>query len=736
MKRFITDYLLFTGLALVINVAGSRGQSKGNARYVNTFIGAADNGHTFPGAALPFGMIQVSPETGNMGWDYCSGYRYEDKQIWGFSQTHLNGTGIPDLGDILLQPFTGAVQKENYHSSFSKKTEKACPGYYTVKLQDFGVKAELTATQHTAFHQYTFDSDKGTPRLLVDLQSGLVSSEEQLHNHVLENQTTFVGGNTIEGYSRVNQWVERNYYYVIQFSSAITGKTLLPGLKEEKAPRYVLNFALKPGESLKVKIGLSAVSIQGARANLNAESPEWSFEKIRHAAIQQWDTYLSRVDATGTAAQKISLYTSLYHLLLQPNNIADANGMYRGINNKVSESISRVYYSTFSLWDTYRAAHPLYTILTPERVSDFINTMLAHYDQQGYLPIWALWGKENFCMIGNHAIPVIADAYLKGIKGFDSEKAFDAIRASSTRNHPKSNWSVYNQYSYLPFDLVKEESVSRTLEQAYDDYAASCMAKALNKNSDYEYFHKRSMFYKNMLDPETKFMRGRDSKGNWRAPFDLLQLSHAGTAGGDYTEGNAWQYTWSVQQDISGLSDLLGGEKAFANKLDSLFYLKPVKEGNGFTGDVTGLIGQYAHGNEPSHHVAYLFTLLGRPERTQELVREICNQFYQNRPDGLSGNDDCGQMSAWYFFSAMGFYPVNPVGGKYVFGAPQLQRIKLNLPGGKAFVIEARHLSLSNKYVKAILLNGETCTENFINHRDIMKGGKLMFIMTSRRHNS
>ncbi|WP_158798761.1 GH92 family glycosyl hydrolase [Pedobacter sp. L105] len=736
MNRSTRNGLYLSCMISLLSISICLGQVSGNARFVDPFIGAANTGHTFPGATVPFGMIQASPETGNMGWDYCSGYRYEDQQIWGFSQTHLNGTGIPDLGDLLLQPFTGSINRDNFHSGFLKETEKAYPGYYTVALQDFGVKVELTATPHTAFHQYTYNPAKGKAKLLVDLQSGLVSSEEQLRNRVIENEVTFTSPTEMEGYSKVNHWVERNYYYVIQFSSAITAKTVLPTFKGEKAPRYALEFDLKPGEQLKVKIGLSTVSIAGARANLAAETPGWNFNETQRKATSQWNTYLSRVTATGSTAQKVNLYTSFYHLLVQPNNIADVDGSYRGAKNKVFKSKSGYYYSTLSLWDTYRAAHPLYTILTPERVGGFINTMLEHYDQQGYLPIWLLWGKENFCMIGNHSIPVIADAYLKGIRGFDAEKAFQAIKTSSTQHHPKSDWEIYNKFGYLPFDLIKEESVSRTLEYAYDDYAASQMAKALHKTADYNYFHKRSLFYKNLLDPETKLMRGKDSNGKWRSPFSSLALSHASTAGGDYTEGNAWQYSWSVQHDIKGLSALLGGNKAFAAKLDSLFLLKEVQEGTGFTGDVTGLIGQYAHGNEPSHHIAYLFTLLGKPERTQELVREICDKFYQNKPDGLSGNDDCGQMSAWYFFSAMGFYPVNPVGGDYVFGAPQLKKIQLKVPGHKTFTIEAKNLSASCKYVKSIMLNGKPYAANFIHHRDIMKGGNLTFIMTAERPES
>ncbi|WP_345949725.1 GH92 family glycosyl hydrolase [Mucilaginibacter sp. PAMB04274] len=704
-------------------------QLQGNAQFVNPFIGAADNGHTFPGATVPFGLVQASPETGNASWDYCSGYRYEDKKIWGFAQTHLNGTGIPDLGDILLQPFSGSASRDNFQSSFDKSTEKASPGYYTVVLKDFNIKAELTATAHTAFHQYTYSNLSGPASLLVDLQSGLVSSEKQLREHVLESEQSFEGTNTITGYSKVRQWVERNLYYVIVFNRPIIGKKELPRLPGEKAPRYVLDFNLKAGEKLLVKIAISTVSVDGARKNLKDESTGWSFDAVRNQAWQTWNQYLSKVHVKGNLNQKVNFYTSLYHLFIQPNNIADVDGHYRGPDNKVYQSKSKSYYSTFSLWDTYRAAHPLYTILIPEKAGEFINSMLQHTDKQGYLPIWTLWGKENFCMIGNHAVPVIADAYSKKLKGFDAQRAFQAIDKSLTTEHPKSQWGIYDQYGYLPFDLVKEESVSRTLEQAFDDYAAAMMAKGVGNQSRYLFYKNRAESYKRVFDTQTSLMRGKDSNRHWRQPFNVFHLSHAGDAGGDYTEGNAWQYTWSVQHDVPGLIQLMGGKVKTAQKLDSLFTLPSTKEGNGFTGDVTGLIGQYAHGNEPSHHVAYMYTLLGKPHRTQELVREICSKFYMNKSDGLSGNDDCGQMSAWYIFTAMGFYPVNPIGGEFVLGAPQLPEIRMEVGKGKFFIIQAKNLSNRKKYVKQVLLNGKHYLPSTIQYQQLMSGGRLIFEM-------
>ncbi|OGV71069.1 MAG: alpha-mannosidase [Lentisphaerae bacterium RIFOXYA12_FULL_48_11] len=697
-------------------------------RYVNPFIGCAENGHTFPGACYPFGMIQASPDSGNCTWAYCSGYMYLDEKIWGFSQTHLNGTGCPDLGDVQLQPFTGSIERENYHSRFSKESQQAKPGYYAVTLSDFGVDVELTASPRVAFHRYTYK--KPAPaRLLVDLQYGIVSGKDQLKRHILESNVTAEDKYTITGHNQAQAWVKRHYYYVIKFDKPYTVMKQLPAQDGEKAPRYILDFDLKPGEQLQVKVALSTVSVDGAKRNLSVEIPGWDFVAVRQAAKNAWNGLLSRADVEGTKDQKENFYTSMYHLFIQPNNIADVDGQYRGADDKVMTAPDNAYYSTLSLWDTYRAAHPLYTILTPERVDGFVNTMIAHQKAQGYVPIWTLWGKENHCMIANHSVPVIVDAYLKGFRGFDAEAAFQAIKTSLTVNHQKSDWDVYMKYGYLPFDIIKGESVSRTLEYVYDDYCAAQFAKALGKKEDAEYFGKRAGHYKNMFCPETKFMRGRDSKGEWRNPFDPFKLNHGANSGFDYTEGNAWQYTWHVQHDPDGLIALVGGKDAFAEKLSKLFKLESKVEGSGFVLDVSGLIGQYAHGNEPSHHVAYFFNHAGKPWKTQEMIREIFDTQYKNYPGGLCGNDDCGQMSAWYIFSAMGFYPFNPCGDGYVFGAPQIGKISLKLPKGKTFTVEAKNLSKANKYVQSITLNGKKYDSIKIAHQDVMNGGSLVFEM-------
>ena len=683
-------------------------------KYVNPFIGAAEYGHCFPGACVPFGLIQVGAETGNGAWEYCSGYQSTDSTINGFTQTRLNGTGCPDLGDLLMLPFTGE-KTTGFKSLINKKTEKASTGYYSVQLTDFNVDAEMTATPHVALHRYKYPGGQKS-KLLVDFQSSQCSSEQQLHAHVQDAEVNFEGDKMITGYSNTSVWLNRTYYYVIEFNKPIVKKELLPNRDDsEKAPRYVLEFDLKQDDELMIKVALSSMGVEGAKANLAKEQSDWDFEATVEKAKQSWNKLLARLDVQGDDDKKTMFYTSMYRLFIQPNNIADSG--------------EAPFYSTLSLWDTYRAAHPLYTILTPEKVDDFVNSMLRQYDNQGFLPIWALWGKETFCMIGNHAVPVIVDAYLKGFKGFDAEKAYEAVKTSLTTDHQKSSWEVYDKYGYYPFDVIKEESVSRTLESAYDDYCAAQFAKALGKEEDYKFFIKRSNYWKNLLDLGTKLMRGKDSKGNWRTPFNSFSLSHAGTSGGDYTEGNAWQYTWHVQHDVNGLINILGGEENFTTKLDSLFEMAESRDGSGFVLDVTGLIGQYAQGNEPSHHVAYLYALAGKPWRTQELLNDIVKTKYINKIDGLCGNDDCGQMSAWYIFTNLGFYPVNPCGGEYIIGAPQLPQATLNLPNGKTFTVKATNFSDENIYVQSVKFNGKPYTKMAISNDDILNGGELVFDM-------
>lgn len=696
-------------------------------QYVNPFIGAADNGHTFPGATTPFGMIQTSPVTGAVGWRYCSEYMNSDSIIWGFTQTHLSGTGCMDLGDVLVMPATGERTRawDGYRSHFSKDQESATPGYYSVLLEDPNVKAELTASTRAAFHRYTYNN-ADQAAVLIDLQHGPAWNENQYHSHVSACEVNWEDDQTLVGHVDNSVWVQQDYFFVVKFNRPVTEKINLEMAETEKGQRIVAGFDMEPGDELLMKIALSSTGIEGAKKNLETEIPGWDFEATRQAAKDSWNKYLSRINVTGTKDQLINYYTCFYHALIQPNQISDVDGMYRNAKNEIVKTGGDAFYSTFSLWDTYRAAHPFYTIMVPERVDGFINSLIENGEAQGFIPIWALWGKDNYCMVANHGVAVVAEAYRKGFRGFDAERALNIMKRTQTESHKlKSDWETYMKYGYFPTDLIRAESVSSTLESVYDDYAVWDMATRMGKAEDIEYYGKRKDFYKNLFDTQTQFMRPRKSDGTWKSPFDPSNVGHSESVGGDYTEGNAWQYTWHVQHDVPGLIELFGGEEKFLTKLDSVFTVE-LKTSQA---DVTGLIGQYAHGNEPSHHVAYLYTMAGKPERTQELIRQIFDTQYRPEPDGLCGNDDCGQMSAWYMFSAMGFYPVDPVSGNYVFGAPQMPKIVLNLADGKTFTVIAEGISEENKYVESITLNGQPYTKSYITHEDIVNGGTLVFKM-------
>ncbi|PWB07381.1 glycoside hydrolase family 92 protein [Paramuribaculum intestinale] len=701
------------------------------AAYVNPFIGAADNGHTFPGATTPFGMIQTSPVTGAVGWRYCSEYVYSDSVIWGFTQTHLNGTGCMDLGDILVMPSDGSRRRDwdQYRSPFDKSTESASPGYYAVTLSAPDVRAELTATPHAALHRYTYNRADSSA-LLIDLQHGPAWSEAQYHSHVRLCETQWEDSVTLTGHVINSVWASQDYFFVMQFDHPVSDiTTLAPATDTERGQRIVAGFDLRPGEQLMMKVALSTTSVDGARRNLQAELPGWDFDAVSDKARADWNSYLGRIDVDGTDTQKTNFYTAFYHSLLQPNMIADVDGSYRNAADSVVKATGGEFYSTFSLWDTYRAAHPFYTLMVPERVDGFVNSLVEQAETQGFLPIWGLWGKETYTMVANHGVPVIAEAYRKGFRGFDADRAFEAIKRTQTVSHPqKSDWEIYTRYGYFPTDSIRAESVSSTLETAYDDYAAADMASLLGRTDDEKIFRERADYYKNLFDSQTGFMRPRLTDGTWRTPFDPASVGHSESVGGDYTEGNAWQYTWHVQHDVPGLIALMGGNDAFADKLDSMFTTELVTT----QADVTGLIGQYAHGNEPSHHVTYLYALAGRPWRTQELIRQIVDTQYRPEPDGLSGNDDCGQMSAWYMFSCMGFYPVDPVSATYVIGAPQMPGFTLHLTGGKTFSIRAEGLSKENLYVESVTLNGKPHTSPYITHDEITRGGELVFKMTDR----
>lgn len=729
MKKTCSIFCIFTLTSLFLSscTIPRKTDKTDYTQYVNTFIGAADNGHTFPGACRPFGMIQSSPVTGAIGWRYCSEYVYSDSLIWGFTQTHLNGTGCMDLGDILVMPVTGMRSRawDAYRSHFSKNKESAAPGYYTVVLTDPGVQVELTASAHVALHRYIYHN-ADSASVLIDLQHGPAWNEKQYHSQVQYCKTSWEDAQTLTGHVRNKVWVNQDYFFVIKFNRPAVDSLCLPMAATEKGKRIIATFDMQPEEELLMKIALSTTSIEGAKKNMEAEIAGWDFEQVKQAARNEWNYYLSRIEVSGTTDEKTNFYTSFYHALIQPNQIADVDGLYRNAADSIVKAGHGTFYSTFSFWDTYRAAHPFYTLIVPEKVDGFVNSVIEQAEVQGFLPIWGLWGKENYCMVGNHGVSVVAEAYRKGFRGFDAERAFQAIKNTQTVSHKlKSDWETYMKYGYLPTDLIRTESVSSTLESVYDDYAVADMAKRMGKEKEADYFAKRADFYKNLFDPETQFMRPRRADGTWKSPFNPSRIGHSESVGGDYTEGNAWQYTWHVQHDVPGLIELFGGEEAFLNKLDSVFTLKLETA----QADVTGLIGQYAHGNEPSHHIIYLYTLAGRPERAQELIREVFDTQYHPAPDGLCGNDDCGQMSAWYMFSAMGFYPVDPVSGNYVFGAPQMPEMVLNLANGKKFTIIAEGLSKEHKYIAGITLNGKPYTKNYISHEDILKGGTLVYKM-------
>lgn len=686
-------------------------QATDYTRFVNTFIGTDGTGHTFPGPSMPFGMVQPGPDNRDIGWDYTSGYQYKDSRIMGFSQTRANGTGISELGDILLQPVTDE-RTDDFALSYRKETEKASPGYYTVELKN-KVKTELTATERVAFHQYTYPDHKA--KLLIDLQHGLRFLTDSL---VLESNVQVENNSRLSGWCHTQNWVNRKYYFTIEFSLPFTSILELPKKAKENASRFLLGFMLKD-KRLKVKIALSTVSVEGAKENLKTELSHWEFNTIVSLAKNKWNRYLSRIVIEAPVKQKTIFYSCLYRLFLQPSNICDTDGQYRGPDDKIHTAINKEYYSTLSLWDSYRAAHPLYTLLIPERVNGFVNTLVEHAKAAGFLPIWTVWGQDNYCMIGNHAIPVIADAYLKGFNGFDAEEALRQMVRSSRENHINSNWTLLNQYGYYPFDSLDNEAVSRTLEHGVDDYCIALMAEKMGKKDIAAEFYTRSAYYKNLYDPSTRQMRGKDSRGNWRTPFNPLTATSPMNNPGDYTEANAWQYFWTpAQYDVKGMTELLGGKKQFTDQLDQFFSTQSLHP-NKHLGQ-EAMIGQYAHGNEPSHHIAWLYAYTDTPEKGDRLISRICTEFYNLTPAGMIGNDDCGQMSAWYVFATLGIYPVNPAAGVFVRSLPQCNEIVLHSPGSKPIVINRRGTPEQPEY----WLNNTLMKERFIYFEQLLVVGQ------------
>ncbi len=697
-----------------------------NAKYVNVFIGTDGTGHTFPGPSMPFGMVQPGPDNRDFGWNHTSGYQYNDSMLLGFSQTRFSGTGINEMGDVLLLPINPA--KENLKNAYYKNTEIGKPGYYRLTKKD-DVKVELTCSERVAFHQYTFPEKEA--KVFVNLQHGLRFSfdEKNQKGLVLESDVTIENNTTISGYCSTQNWVNRKYYFSLTFDKPFTKSHLLQQQPIDKAPSYLLDFLLTGKKELKVKIALSTVSVGGAKNNMYNEISGWDFNEVFTRNKNAWNHYLNRIEIDAPEKQKTIFYTSLYHLFLQPSNIADVDGKYRAVNDSIAIAPNKEYYSTLSIWDIYRGAFPLLEIIAPEKINGIINSMLLHHKAKGFLPIWTAWGQDNYCMIGNHAIPILLSAYQNGFSGFDKNEVFNAMLETSTHSHINSDWELYNQYGYYPFDKLDNEAVSRTLESGYDDWCVATMAKKLGYQEMAAIFFKRANYYHNIYDSTTSFFRGKNTAGKWRTPFNPLQATSPLNNPGDYTEANAWQYFWTpTQHDLTGVINLLGGKEKFTKKLND-FFTTSAENPNKFLGQ-EAMIGQYAHGNEPSHHIIYLYAYTNEPKTGQQYIHKVINEFHKDSPDGMIGNDDCGQMSAWYILSSLGFYPINPATGEFVLGSPQVKKAIVQLPNRKQFVIEAKGISETAIFNQNRTLNKKKLENPFITYAAIMLGGILTFEMT------
>lgn len=724
MKRFNTIFKSAQILAIITLVACSTNKNTIDyTKFVDPMIGTGGHGHTFPGATVPFGMVQISPDTRWENWDGSSGYHYSDKTIMGFSQTHLSGTGAPEYCDVLLMPTVGDVQilpgdendsKTGYRSAFSHRNENASPGYYSVLLDDYNVLAELTATTRTGLHRYTFPKSEKS-NIIIDLKN---------RDFVLESNIEIISDTEIQGLRKSRRWAKEQYvYFYAKFSKpfasygiAIDDK-LVDGIQkaEGKNIRAFVQFQTKEKEEILVKIGISAVDIDGARKNLEAEDQNWDFEGVVENAKEKWNKYLSKIEVEGgTEKQKRIFYTGLYHTAIAPNVFMDVDKRYRAVDHKIHTANGFTNYTVFSLWDTFRAAMPLYTIIDPSRYSDFIKTFLEMYRIGGRLPQWELAGNYTGVMIGYHTHSAILDGYVKGICGFDAKLAFEAMKKRV------QNIAYYNDLGFIPADKVGG-SVSMVMEYAYNDWSVSRMAKELGKMEDYRDYSYRAQFYKNLFDSSTGFMRPKKLDRSWVQPFDPSEGSD------HFVEGNSYQYSLFAPHDVDGLIDLIGGDQKFITWMDTMFTKKSVHDENAI--DATGLIGQYAHGNEPSHHMAYLYNYAGAPWKTQKIVRQILDTLYDDKPDGLSGNEDCGQMSAWYILSAMGFYQVCPGTPDYVIGAPIFDKVSIHLENGKTFTVEANNVSPTNIYIQSAKLNGEPLNKSWFTHDDILSGSKLVFEM-------
>ena len=701
-------------------------------QFVDPRIGTGGHGHVFYGANVPYGFIQLGPTSIPQSWDWVSGYHVSDSTVIGFPHTHLSGTGIGDLHDINVMPVVGEVtysrgDASSYETglwSYSDRSkEVVTPGYYRTHLSRYNVDVELTATKRVGFHKYTFLGNE-SPAIVFDMVNG------GCWDKTTEAVIRVVNDSTVSGYRYSKGWADdQRVFFRAEFSRKfdnvefIVNDSVKEGDMAKGAQLFArVNFAAGNQEPVYMKVALSPTSEEGAQLNMQTELSGWDFEKTIADAKAAWNKELNKVKVytTDEASKKI-FYTSLYHTLFAPSEFCDVNGDYYGADKQMHKDEGFVNYTTFSLWDTYRAAQPLMTILHPEKMSDIINTMLHIHQQQGKLPVWHLMGCETNCMVGNPGVPVVADAILKDIKGFDTELAFKALKESSML--PERGMEHRIEYGFIPADKMTE-AIAYDMEYAIADWAVAQTAQKLGKQEDYEYFLKRSKSYKNYFDASTGFMRGKMLDGSWRTPFSPYASSHRDD---DYCEGNAWQYTWLVPHDVEGLVECFGSKEAFVNKLDSLF-LANGDMGEASSPDISGLIGQYAHGNEPSHHTVYLYTLVGQPWKTADRIKEILHTMYTDQPDGLSGNEDVGQMSAWYILSSFGFYQVEPAGGKFVFGYPNFDKVEITVPAGK-FVIERENKGQQNNYIQGIVLNGTEYKKPWIEYADIMKGGELKFLM-------
>lgn len=704
-------------------------------KYIDPLIGSDYHGHVFVGASLPWGAVQVGPTQIPKGWDWCSGYHYSDSILIGFSQLHLSGTGIGDLGDVMLMPYTGKIHTQprtqedsttGYGSRFSHDQEKAEAGYYYVKLLDHDIDVHLTASERVGYHKYIFPAQKDTPRVALDLVQG-IGWDAATEARIIKTDDY-----TIIGYRYSKGWApDQRVYFAVKTSIpmkdfAVYDSTEYKGTNSliARKVRGTLTFD-KNIDSVEIKVGISPVSEQNALNNINAEINEWNFANVENRAKRKWYEAISKIMIeTDSETDKRIFYTAMYHSMIAPVLFNDNDKSYRGTDKKVYPKAAFNNYSIFSLWDTYRTLHPLMNIIAPEKTPDFINSMIAIFEQQGRLPMWHLMGNETNTMVGYSGVPVVADAILKDMKGFDVEKAYNAM--VTTANVDSFGVKYVKELGFIPADK-EVESTAKALEYAISDMSIARVAKKLGKEEDYKKYLERGMYYKKYFDSATGFMRGVTSDGKFRTPFNPFHSSHRAD---DYAEGNAWQYTWLVPQDVYGLVDLFGSQERFISHLDSLFVVKG-DMGADASPDISGLIGMYAHGNEPNHHIPYMYAYVGQQWKTAEIIRKITREFYTDKPDGLIGNDDCGQMSAWYVTSALGLYPVNPAGGVYVFGSPHFKRATVNVGNGRTLFIETVNSTVNNIYIQSVKLNGKDYNKPYITWNDLHSGGKLVFEMDS-----